>query len=131
MTRVVCRILRSASGEVQAIVEEAQATPEQLAIHELNTSIYCFDAGWLWGALKRVPLSPKGEYYLTDVVGIAAGDGLSVQSLTLEDPEEGMGINTRQHLAEAETILRRRVNTSWMLAGVTLVDPANTYIDLE
>jgi len=123
------RVVRGKDGKVKAIVEEAQATPEQMAIRELNASVYCFSAGWLWGALKRVPLSPKGEYYLTDVVGIAVAEGQAVQALTLDNPEEAIGINTRVHLAEAEALLRKRVNTAWMLAGVSLVDPASTYIE--
>lgn len=123
------RVVRSADGSVQAIVEEAQATPAQLAIRELNVGVYCFDAAWLWDALKRVPLSPKGEYYLTETVGLAAAQGLPVQALTLEDPDEAIGVNTRVHLAEAEAALRRRINTEWMLSGVTIVDPTSTYIE--
>jgi bifunctional UDP-N-acetylglucosamine pyrophosphorylase/glucosamine-1-phosphate N-acetyltransferase len=123
------RILRSAEGGVLRVVEEAQATPEQLAIRELNAGVYCFRADWVWGALRRIPLSPKGEYYLTDVVEVAAGDGLAVQAITLDDPDESIGINTRVHLAEAEMLLRRRINRDWMLAGVTMIDPASTYIE--
>lgn len=123
------RVLRRADGSVAEIVEEAVATPEQLRVKELNPSLYCFRSDWLWEALRRVPLSPKGEYYLTDVIGIAVQDGLAVQALPLEDPAEAMGINTRVHLAEAEALMRRRVNTAWMLAGVTIVDPQSTYIE--
>lgn len=122
------RVLRTADNCVQAIVEEAQATPEQLLIHELNASVYCFRADWLWPALQRIQLSPKGEYYLTDAVALAVQDGLPVQALRLEDPCEAMGINNRVHLAEAEGILRQRINLELMLAGVTLIDPAVTYI---
>jgi bifunctional UDP-N-acetylglucosamine pyrophosphorylase/glucosamine-1-phosphate N-acetyltransferase len=123
------RVLRGPEGNVHQVVEVAQASPEQLAVCEVNTSVYCFSAEWLWEALRRIPLSPKGEYYLTDVVGLAAADGLSVQALTVEDSQEAIGINTRQHLAEAEAALRQRVNQRWMLAGVTLIDPATTYIE--
>jgi bifunctional UDP-N-acetylglucosamine pyrophosphorylase/glucosamine-1-phosphate N-acetyltransferase len=123
------RILRRPDGDVQAIVEEAQATPEQRTIRELNVGAYCFAADWLWETLRRVPLSPKGEYYLTEVVGLAVADGLPIQTQLLDDPREGIGINTRVHLAEAAAILRGRVNRRWMLEGVTLVDPATTYID--
>ena len=125
------RIVRNQDGEVQAIVEEHQATPTQLAIRELNPSIYCFTAQWLWKALQRIPISPKGEYYLTDVVGIAVKDGFRVQALPIEDINETIGINTRIHLAEATAVLRQRINEKWMLAGVTLVDPQNTYIEPE
>ena len=123
------RIVRDAAGQVAAIVEEAQANPEQLEIRELNASAYCFDADWLWDALPRIPLSPKGEYYLTDLVGIAVADGLPVQAFQVEDPSETIGINTRIHLAEAEALLRKRINQEWMLAGVSLIDPATTYIE--
>ncbi len=123
------RILRDADGRVSGIVEEAQATPEQLKIHELNVGVYCFSADFLWDALRRVPLSPKGEYYLTDVIGIAVADGLDVQALAAEDAAEMIGINTRVHLAEAAALLRERINRQWMLAGVTLTAPATTYIE--
>lgn len=123
------RILRNAAGQVCGIVEEAQATPEQRSIRELNVGVYCFSASWLWDALARIPLSPKGEYYLTDLVGIAVAEGLMVQSLPAEDPAEMIGINTRVHLAEATAALRQRVNENWMLSGVTIVDSATTYIE--
>jgi bifunctional UDP-N-acetylglucosamine pyrophosphorylase/glucosamine-1-phosphate N-acetyltransferase len=123
------RVIRNKSGLVQRIVEEIQATPEELQIRELNASVYCFDAEWLWEALKRIPLSPKGEYFLTDLAGIAVAEGREVQAVSTADPSETIGINTRIHLAEAELIMRQRVNRAWMLAGVTLVDPASTYIE--
>jgi bifunctional UDP-N-acetylglucosamine pyrophosphorylase/glucosamine-1-phosphate N-acetyltransferase len=123
------RVVRDKNGQVKAIVEEAQATEEQLVIKELNPSVYCINAEWLWDALRRLPLSPKGEYYLTDLVGVAVGEGLPVQAHVLEDPREAIGINTRVHLAEAESILRERINRQWMLAGVTMVDPASIYIE--
>jgi bifunctional UDP-N-acetylglucosamine pyrophosphorylase/glucosamine-1-phosphate N-acetyltransferase len=123
------RVIRNETGLVQRIVEEIQATPEELQIRELNASVYCFDAEWLWEALKRIPLSPKGEYFLTDLAGIAVAEGREVQAVSTADPSETIGINTRIHLAEAELIMRQRVNRAWMLAGVTLVDPASTYIE--
>lgn len=123
------RIVRNADGHVAAIVEAAVASPEQLAIRELNTSVYCFTADWLWDALPRIPMSPKGEYYLTDLVSIATSENLSVQALAAQDPEEAIGINTRVHLAEAEAALRGRINTQWMLKGVTMIDPQTTYIE--
>jgi bifunctional UDP-N-acetylglucosamine pyrophosphorylase/glucosamine-1-phosphate N-acetyltransferase len=110
-------------------VEEAQATPEQRLIKEVNASVYCFEADWLWKALELVPLSPKGEYYLTDVVEIAVSEGRNVAVVTADDEMETMGINTRVHLAEAETVMRRRILERLMLSGVTMIDPASTYID--
>lgn len=123
------RIMRGMDGSVVAIVEEVQCTPEQLSIPELNVGAYCFDAKWLWQALQRLPLSPKGEYYLTDVVGIAVQDGLRVDALTVTDNQEALGINTRVHLAEAETVMRQRILENWMLEGVTVIDPASTYVE--
>lgn len=130
-TRGFGRILRNATGEVSAIVEEAQATPAQLKINEINPGVYCFRSGWLWPALKRVPLSPKGEYYLTDLAGLAVADGYTIRDIVVEDPEEVIGINTRVHLVQAEALLRQRINTQWMLAGVSMIDPAQTYIEPE
>ncbi len=125
------RVVRDERGFVRAIVEEADAAPEELAIRLLNVGVYAFDAAWLWEALPRVPLSPKGEYYITALVHLAAQDGLDVQMLTLDDPDEVIGVNTRVHLAEASVAMQRRINTRWMLAGVTLLDPATTYIEPE
>jgi bifunctional UDP-N-acetylglucosamine pyrophosphorylase/glucosamine-1-phosphate N-acetyltransferase len=123
------RIVRNAAGEVEAIVEEADCTPEQLEIKELNISMYCFQADWLWNNLADIPISAKGEYYLTDIVAIARQQGLPVLAEVISDPQEAMGINTRVHLAEAEAILRQRINRQWMLSGVTMIDPKSTYIE--
>lgn len=123
------RIVRGPDGHVQAIVEEADCTPEQLRIRELNPGLYCYDAAWLWPNLDRIPLSAKGEYYLTDLVGIAVAQGHRVAALKVDDETEMLGINTRVHLAEAEAVLRQRINRRWMEAGVTLLDPATTYIE--
>lgn len=123
------RIVRNEGGLVTAIVEEADCTPEQKLIKELNAGAYCFRAEWLWENLTNIPISAKGEYYLTDMVEIANQTGESVKALAIEDTTEAMGINTRVHLAEAETIMRQRINTKWMLEGVTIIDPESTYID--
>lgn len=125
------RVVRDDQGHVIAIVEQADATPEQLAIREYNVSAYCFDADWLWSALERIPVSPNGEYYLTDVVALAVDSGFPVESLVLDDPDEAIGLNNRVHLAAAEKIMRKRINESWMLAGVTIVDPETTYIEVD
>ena len=125
------RIVRNAEGEVEAIVEEVDCTPEQLDIRELNISMYCFRADWLWDNLEIIPISAKGEYYLTDIIAVARQQGLSVQAEVIEDQREAMGINTRVHLAEAEAILRQRINEEWMLFGVTMIDPSSTFIGPE
>ena len=124
------RILRNADGTVQAIVEEYVATPEQQKIKELNVGAYCFKADWLWNALHRIPKNEKkGEYYLTDVVELAVKDNLPVQAVVHDDFSETIGINTRIHLAEAESAMRTRINREHMLRGVSMTDPASAYID--
>jgi bifunctional UDP-N-acetylglucosamine pyrophosphorylase/glucosamine-1-phosphate N-acetyltransferase len=104
------RVLRDEAGRVQAIVEEADCTPEQLAIRELNVGVYCFDAAWLWSHLPRLPLhagkGPAGEYFLTDLVAMAVAEGYAIPGLVLHDPVEALGVNTPEHLAEAEALLR-------------------------
>lgn len=122
------RVVRNTVGEIQAIVEEVDCTPEQRRITELNPGVYCFDAAWLWDNLDKIPLSAKGEYYITDMVGIAVAQGRAV--LTLEAPAaEVDGINNRLHLAHATAVLRRRILETHMLNGVTISDPATTYIE--
>jgi bifunctional UDP-N-acetylglucosamine pyrophosphorylase/glucosamine-1-phosphate N-acetyltransferase len=128
-TRGFGRILRDRRGQVRGIVEEAQATQEQLNIRELNPGMYCFQSDWLWEALKRIQISPKGEYYLTDLVGMAVEQGADIQTLDMEDPSEVIGINTRVHLAQAEALMRQRINQAWMLAGVSMIDPTSVYIE--
>ncbi len=123
------RIVRNAEGRVLAIVEEAQATPEQLTIKELNCGIYCFRADWLWEHLPRLPLSPKGEYYLTDLVGMAVTEGQTVEGVPVSDALETLGVNDRLHLARVEGVVRQRIREQWMRAGVTMLDPATTYIE--
>ncbi len=123
------RIVRDGNGQVTAIVEEVDATPEQLKIRELNPGLYCFQAEWLWEALKKLQRSPSGEFFLTDVVGLAVEAGLVVQAIRVGDVSEMIGVNTRVHLADAVTVMRRRINERWMLSGVTLVDPQTTYIE--
>jgi bifunctional UDP-N-acetylglucosamine pyrophosphorylase/glucosamine-1-phosphate N-acetyltransferase len=124
------RIVRKPDGTVEAIVEEYVATPEQRQIKELNVGAYCFNADWLWEALKRIEKNPqKGEYYLTDVVEIAVKDSLPVQAVVHGDFIETIGINTRVHLSEAEAAMRQRINRGHMLNGVSMMDPASTYIE--
>ncbi len=122
------RVVRDHSGSVVRIVEEAHATPEEREIRELNVGAYCFRAAWLWDSLPGLPLSPKGEYYLTDLIAMAAGQGGEIGCVVCQDPDEVIGINTREHLAQAEAALRQRINRAWMLAGVSMTDPATAYI---
>lgn len=126
------RIIRKSDGSVEAIVEEYVATPEQLQVKELNVGGYCFDANWLWDSLQRIPKNPKkGEYYLTDTIELATKDGLPVQATVMDNLEETIGVNTRIHLAEVEAAMRRRINEGHMLDGVTMIDPASTYIEAD
>jgi len=123
------RLVRDPAGVLQAIVEQRDCTPEELLVDEVNTGTYAVELPWLWKALESVGnANSQGEYYLTDVVAAAAAEGRA-GSLLLEDPDEVMGINSRAHLADAAQVLRRRINLTWMEAGVTLEDPATTWIE--
>jgi bifunctional UDP-N-acetylglucosamine pyrophosphorylase/glucosamine-1-phosphate N-acetyltransferase len=107
------RIVRDDQGAVIAIVEEADCTPEQLAIKELNVGVYCIQAEWLWSNLTKIEVSPKGEYYLTDLVAIAVQEGHPIKAVTTTDLVETLGINTETHLAEAEAALKLRGSSSY------------------
>lgn len=125
------RVVRSAEGRVRCIVEELDATPEERAIDEVATSVYCFRGSLLAPALRRItPENRGGEYYLTDVVGVLAGTGHPLACVVADDPVEVMGVNDRAQLAAAEAEVRRRVNQRWLEAGVTMVDPGCTYIEV-
>ena len=122
------RVVRGPDGAVHSVIEEAQLGPEHRRISEFNVGAYCFRAAWLWEALARLPLSPKHEYYLTDTIHLAVSDGLRVEAVTIDDDRQALGINNRVQLAELEAEMRRRINAHWMTEGVTLIDPASTYI---
>jgi bifunctional UDP-N-acetylglucosamine pyrophosphorylase/glucosamine-1-phosphate N-acetyltransferase len=124
------RILRDAQGRVERIVEHADAQPEELALDEINPSIYCFRRGLLAPALRRLsPENAQGEYYLTDAIAVLRQAGHSVIGVETNDPMEALGVNDRAQLADAEGELRTRINLRWMRAGVTMTDPARTYVD--
>ncbi|HEU4971375.1 MAG TPA: bifunctional UDP-N-acetylglucosamine diphosphorylase/glucosamine-1-phosphate N-acetyltransferase GlmU [Gaiellaceae bacterium] len=126
------RILRDGDGGLAAIVEYRDATDEQRAGREVNSSIYVFRADRLWPVLDRLtPHNAQGELYLTDSVGILASDGERVAVHKGGDPVETEGVNTRVELAAAAAVLRDRINEAHMLAGVTIVDPSSTWIDAE
>jgi len=122
------RILRDETGAVQAVVEERDADSHQRGLSDINPGVYLARETWLWHALAQVRPSPKGEFYLTDLVEMAAAQPGGVLATAIEDPSEWIGINTRVHLAEAEGALRARINQGWMEAGVTMIDPATTYV---
>ena len=124
------RIVRNADGDLEAIVEAGDASEDELALREVNSSIYVFASDKLWPALERLrPENAQGELYLTDTVRDLAAAGERVAVHTAEDPAEVEGVNTRAELATAAAVLRDRVNHEHMLAGATIVDPATTWID--
>jgi bifunctional UDP-N-acetylglucosamine pyrophosphorylase / glucosamine-1-phosphate N-acetyltransferase len=123
------RIVRSPDGTLQAIVEAKDATEEELALTEINSSIYVFAAAKLWPVLERLsPENRQGELYLTDTVRdlVAAGERVAVYE---DDDTAEVGVNTRAELAETAAVLRDRINHAHMLAGATIVDPKTTWID--
>jgi len=125
------RISRDRNHNVARVVEHGDATEEELAIDEVNTSIYCFRRDLLAPALRRLsPENSQGEYYLTDVVSVLHDAGYPVSSLVIDDPVEVQGVNDRIQLAAAEIELRARTNRAWLEAGVTMLDPEHTYVDV-
>lgn len=126
------RIVRDNAGNVIAIVEQKACTPEQDAINEINSGIYCFRADALWDRIGSIaPNAASGEIYLTDMVEAFAADGLRTEPMVIEDAEELLGINTRVELAQANAILRARKSTELMLSGVTIERPETVSIDVD
>lgn len=124
------RIVRqTGTGQVLAIVEDAEATDQQRSIGEVNSGILCFDDAWLWPHLARVERRPGGEIYLTDLVAMARDEEKPVAALQVEQPLEVIGVDHRLKLAQAEAEMRRRINRALMLRGVTMIDPETTYVE--
>ena len=120
------------SGDVDSIVEHRDADPEVLKIREINSSIYVFDAPALFDALARVGTNnAQGEFYLTDAIGILVNDRKKVGAFKIGNADEILGINTRQELAAVDHIMRRKKCEALMAEGVTIVDPASTFIDID
>ena len=125
------RIVRTNDNEFQSIVEHKDATAAQLEIHEVNAGVYVFDSALLRGALSKLSqANAQGEKYLTDVVAIALDQGLKIQAHSISDHWQVAGINDRVQLAEVAAELNARICAAWMRAGVTIVDPRNTWIDV-
>jgi bifunctional UDP-N-acetylglucosamine pyrophosphorylase/glucosamine-1-phosphate N-acetyltransferase len=125
------RIVRT-GGQVARIVEERDASPAERAIKEINSGIYAFDLAPLWDALRAIaPKNAQGEFYLTDLVAIYHRKKLTVETLVLESVHETRGINSRSELAEVSRIVRQTKNEELMAAGVTIIDPATTYIEQD
>ena len=126
------RVVRDESGQVAAVVQakDSQDRPEILAIREINTGAYCFDATFLADGLTKIPKSPvTGEIYLTDLIHIAREQGRGVEALIDPDWENLLGINSRAELAAATQTVKRQINARHMDQGVTLIDPESTYIE--
>ena len=124
------RVVRDRDGHVARIVEDADASPEELDINEINTSIYCFKRNLLAPALRRITSSnAQGEYYLTDAIEVLRGAGHRVVACVASVATEALGVNDHAQLASAEAVLRERINLRWMREGVSIVDPASTYVD--
>ena len=124
------RILRDAAGRFLRIVEERDCNAEEKAIREVNPSCYVFDLPGLWEAIARLTTgNAQGEYYLTDAPALLQSMGRKVMALPVLEPDDILGVNTRQHLAQANAIMQGRIQDHWMTEGVSIVDPRNTYID--
>jgi bifunctional UDP-N-acetylglucosamine pyrophosphorylase/glucosamine-1-phosphate N-acetyltransferase len=123
------RVLRQ-GGRVKRVVEDRDATDDEKKVSEINTAVYCFAADRLWPTLAEVkPDNDQGEYYLTDVIGILNRRGLRVEALPVGDPREALGVNDRKQLAVAAGVQRGRILDRLMEGGVTVLDPATTYIE--
>ena len=126
------RIIRETDGSFKKIVEHKDASEEEKNIREVNAGIYCFDIQKLFDALSKVKNdNAQGEYYLPDVLTVLKNSGKKISVVKVEDFTSTLGINSRIQLAEAEKILRQRKNLELMESGVTILDPATTYIDSE
>ena len=124
------RILRDDQSNLTGIVEEKDASEAQRKICEVNAGVYVASAPYLFAALSSVKNNnQQGEYYLPDIVAVGLDQGLTIETVTAEDPREMMGVNSREELAFMEKNLRQSINKKWLLAGVTLKDPDTTYID--
>ena len=126
------RVVRAHSAErgVSRIVEDRDANAEEQAIREINVGTYVVDGEFLFSALEKLdPSNAQGEYYLTEIVHLAAEQGRRVAAVVLDNPNEGLGINTRRQLAEAEQVVRQQIRNRWLDAGVTMIDPASVWID--
>jgi bifunctional UDP-N-acetylglucosamine pyrophosphorylase / glucosamine-1-phosphate N-acetyltransferase len=124
------RVVRAPDGSVERIVELRDTSPDERAVTEVSSGLYVFRTDLLWPALERLSTAnDQGELYLTDAVGLIVGDGHTVAGHLHDDPTVALGINTRADLAAASALLRDRINLVHMLAGVTIVDPASTWIE--
>ena len=123
------RIVRDSDGSLAQIVEHKDLSADQQSIDEVNTGTYCFDAEVLFAHLDRLSTdNAQQEYYLTDMVSVFRSEGLTVTAMSTDDPLETLGVNSRVQLADATKVMQHRINEQHMLAGVTMIDPALTWI---
>lgn len=126
------RIVRDGGGAVMAIVEDKDADDEQRRIDEINSGMYAFEAEPLAASLGRLTTdNAQGEQYLTDVIGLMRSDDRVVSASVCADPRDILGVNDREQLAEAAAIMRDRINGGWMRAGVSMLDPASVWLDVD
>lgn len=122
----------AADNAVQKIVEDKDASSVERAVREINVGTYVVDGAFLFPSLEKLtPANAQGEYYLTDIIQMAVEQGRTVAAMRLRTIDEGLGINSRLQLAEAERVIRQRIRDRWLEAGVTMRDPASTWIDAE
>ena len=126
------RVVRGVGGGVDAIVEHRDADPETMAIREINAGMYAFDPSRLIPVLDRLSTAnDQGEEYLTDVVSMLSAEGLPILGLPVAEADEVAGVNDRVQLADAAAAMRDRINVNWMRAGVSMLDPSTTWIDVD
>lgn len=124
------RVIRDEQGRVKRIVEQKDGLPEELVVREINTGIYCFTIPGLFAVLEQIsPANAQGEYYLTDIIALYNQRQMLVEACTCEQASEVMGINNRRQLAAAGKVLQTTILNRLMDAGVTIIDPATTYVD--
>ena len=125
------RLSPGGRGDLLAIEEAADRAEPDYSLAEVNTGVYCFDGAWLSKSVRVAPTSATGEHYLTALAAMAVDAGEAVEAAPIALADEAMGVNDREQLAAAGAVMRDRINRFWMSAGVTLVDPAATYIDVD
>ncbi len=126
------RVIRDEKGSPIAIREEKDASRLEKNINEINVGVYCFKGEELLKGLEAIKVNPrKKEYYLTDIIDILSKRGKKIETVTTQDHQEGIGVNTREDLAFVESVVRKRILENFMRQGVTIVDPLTTYIDAD
>jgi bifunctional UDP-N-acetylglucosamine pyrophosphorylase/glucosamine-1-phosphate N-acetyltransferase len=123
------RVVRDEQGKFLRVVEEAEMNETEAIITEVNAGAYCFRMDWLAENIRELRTGSVGEVYITDLLGLAVSQEAGAEAFVLDDPQEALGVNNRVELSRAEGVLRKRICERWMLAGVTVRDPATTFID--